>query len=268
MTGKVESLITSYLLMQDHPNNDLMLDRYLRDEMDEQERHLFEEQLATDEALTEQLDLQRDTIEGIRLDGSHALKQRLQAVETELASPVPVVVDEKKTHRRFLMTWVAIAASLFTVVLLGYLFIPTASSTEELYVAYYQPFPNLINPAQRSVEVEESSVPEQAMRAYDQQQYAEAVALFEQGGALSDPGYTFYYGASYLGLEQPERAILLLEQVVQEKTGLFYEPGLWYLALAHLKTNDPEAARPYLQTLAEQEGDYTEEAQELLEEMS
>ena len=253
--------------MQDHPNNDLMLDRYLRDEMNEQERRLFEEQLATDEALSEELDLQRDTIEGIGIDGSHALKKRLQALEAELTNPAPVVGDEKKTNRRFLMTWVAVAASLLTVVLLGYLFVPSASSPQELYAAHYQPFPNLINPTQRSTEVEEETGLGRAVRAYDEQQYAEALTLFEEGNALSDPSYTFYYAASYLALDQPVQAIPLLERVVQEKTGLFYEPSLWYLALAHLKANDPAVARPYLQTLAEQEGDYAREARELLEEI-
>ena len=253
--------------MQDHPDNDHTLDRYLRDEMSEQERKTFEEQLSTDDTLTEELDLQRDTIEGIRLDGSQALKKRLQAVEAELATPAPAAVDDEKTNRRFLMTWVAIAASLLTVLLLGYLFVPSASSHQELYAAHYQPFPNLINPAQRSLEANEETVLGRAVRAYDEQQYAEALTLFEEGNALSEPSYTFYYGASYLALDQPVQAIPLLERVVQQKTGLFYEPGLWYLALAHLKANDPEAARPYLQTMAEQEGDYAREARELLEEI-
>ncbi len=252
--------------MQDH-NNDHTLDRYLRDEMDDQERKTFEEQFSTDDALTEELALHRDAMEGICLDGSQELKKRLQAVEAELANPAPAVADTKETNQRFLITWVAIAASLLTVLLLGYLFVPSSSSPGELYVAYYQPFPNLINPAQRSTEVKEETFLEQAVRAYDAQQYDQAIALFEQGDALSAPGYNFYYAASYLGMDQPERAISLLERVVQEKTDLFYEPGVWYLALAHLQANNPEAARPYLQTLAEREGDYTEEARELLEEI-
>lgn len=252
--------------MQDY-NDDLKLDRYLRDEMNEQERRTFEEQLSTDNTMTDELELHRDAIEGIWLDGSHALKKRLQAVEAELAKPAPSAGSEKKSNQRFLITWVAIAASLLTVLLLGYLFVPSSSSPEELYVAYYQPFPNLINPAQRSTEVEEATVLEQAVRAYDAQQYDQALALFEQGDALSDPGYTFYYAASFLGRGQPERAIPLLEQVVQEKTGLFYEPGVWYLALAHLKADHPAAARPYLQTLTKQPGDYTAEARELLEKL-
>lgn len=250
--------------MQDH-NNDFRLDRYLRDEMRDQERRTFEEQLSADDALTDELELHRDAMEGIRLDGSQELKKRLQAVEAELAKPAPA--NTKKTNRRFLTTWVAIAASLLAVLLLGYLFVPSVSSPEELYVAYYQPFPNLINPAQRSTKVKEETVLGQAVRAYDEQQYDQALTLFEQAGAQSAPGYTFYYAASYLGRGQPEPAIPLLERVVQGETGLFYEPGLWYLALAHLKTDDSAAARRYLQTLAEQPGDYSDEARVLLKEL-
>ncbi|MGB3851765.1 MAG: tetratricopeptide repeat protein [Tunicatimonas sp.] len=254
--------------MQDHPDNDATLDRYLHNEMDAQERKQFEEQLAADTTLTEDLELHRDTIAGIGLDGSQALKKRLQAVEAELASPAPAVVATKQTSRRFLTTWVAVAASLLTVLMLGYLFfIPPSASPQELYVAYHEPFPNLINPAQRSVEVVEETVLEQAVRAYDAQQYDQALALFAQSDALNTPGYTFYYAASYLESDQPERAIPLFERMIKEETSLFYEPSQWYLALAYLKVNQPEAARPYLQSLAEQEGDYTEKAASLLDEL-
>jgi tetratricopeptide (TPR) repeat protein len=253
--------------MQDHPNNDATLDRYLRDEMDAQERQQFEEQLAADTTLTEDLELQRDTVAGIGLDGSQALKKRLQAVEANLASPAPMAVSAKRPNRRFLTTWVAVAASLLTVVLLGYLFLIPPTSPEDLYVAYHKPFPNLINPAQRSVEVEEETLLEQAVRAYDAQRYDQALALFAQSNDSSTPGHTFYYAASYLESGQPERAIPLFERVVQDEAGLFYEPGQWYLALAYLRANRPEAALPHLQILAEQEGDYTEQAVSLLDEL-
>lgn len=252
--------------MQDHLHHDT-LDRYLRDQMDEQERRTFEQQLASDTKLAEELALHRDAVGGIGLDGSLALKKRLQAVEAELAGPAPAAVDMKQTNRRFLTTWIAVAASLLTVVLLGYLFLIPPTSPEDLYVAYHEPFPNLINPAQRSVEVTEETVLERAVRAYDAQQYEEALALFAQSDALSTPGYTFYYAASYLESGQPKRAIPLFERVVQNEAGLFNEPGQWYLALAYLKADTPEAARPYLQKLVEQKGDYTEKAASLLDEL-
>lgn len=247
--------------------NDDDLERYLLGTMDAPEKQAFEQQLATNTALSDALALHRDTIAGIQLDGSQALKKQLQQVEADLVGEGrPRAEERKKTSQRPLITWLALAASLLTVMLLGYLFLPNASP-EDTYLAYYQPYPNLINPAQRSADIREETVLERAMRAYDSQQYVQALALFEQGNAFSDPGYTFYYGASYLGVNQPEKAILLLEQVADQPESLFYTPALWYLALAHLKTDDTAAAVPYLEKLSTAEGDYVREARELLEEL-
>ena len=247
--------------------NDDDLERYLFGAMSEQEQAAFEQQLEADADLADELAVHRDAIEGIRLDGSQDLKERLQSVETDLLRSGEGRGTSKGTYRRPLMTWLAIAASLFVVILLGYLALP-GPSPEEVYVAYYQPYPNLINPAQRSVEISEETALERAMRAYDEQRYVQALALFEQGDISSEPGYTFYYAVSHLALNQPQRAIPLLEQVTQYQERLFYQPALWYLALAHLKMNDTAAALPYLEEVASRQGDYAREAQEVLEELS
>ena len=253
--------------MEQHIYNDDDLERYLLGEMDAPEKQAFEQQLATDATLDDALALHRDTIAGIQLDGSQALKKQLQDVEAGLVGEKRSrAMERKKTNQRPLITWLALAASLLTVMLLGYLFLPSASP-EDMYMAYYQPYPNLINPAQRSAEIREESVLERAMRAYDSQQYVQALALFEQGDPFSDPGYTFYYGASYLGVNQPKKAIPLLERVADQPESLFYTPALWYLALAHLKTDNTTAAIPYLKQVAAIEGDYAREAREVLEEL-
>ena len=248
-------------------HNDEDLDRYLLGEMDESEKRAFDDKLTTDTALADAVVLHQDTIAGIRLDSSLTLKKHLQEVEASLAGEASSpATEKKKSTQRPLVTWLALAASLLSVMLLGYLFLP-GTSPEDMYAAYYEPYPNLINPAQRSAEIREETVLEQAMRAYDSQQYMQALALFEQGDAVSNPGYTFYYGVSYLGGNQPERAIPLLERVADQPDSLFYHPAKWYLALAHLKTKNTTAALPYLKQLSAAEGDYVREAQELLEEL-
>ena len=249
--------------MEQHPYNDDELDRYLSDEMNAQEKQAFEQQLGSDTSLADDLALQRDTIAGIRLDGSQDLKKQLQAIEAGLKKTTAT----KEGGTRRLMSWIAIAASILAVVLVGYLFIPTATDPESLYVAYYQPYPNLINPAQRSVEVDEETVLEQAVRAYENQDYERALGLFEQGGGLSNAGFTFYYAASYLGIDKPQSAIPLFEQVIQDESNLFYGPSLWYSALAHLKMDNKKAAVPLLEKLATLDGDYSTEAQELLDDI-
>ena len=253
--------------MEKHLYDDDDLERYLLGTMDEPERLAFEKQLSANPALADALQVHQDTTEGIQLDGSQALKEHLREVESELAGTgISRNPSDARTLRRPLMTWLAVAASLLAVVLLGYLVLP-GPSPEKMYVAYYQPYPNLINPAQRSAEVKEETGLERAMRAYDGQQYVQALALFEQGDAFSNPGYTFYYAASYLGLNQPQKAIPLLERVAENQESLFYEPALWYLALAHLKMDDAAAAIPYLEKVATRDGDYAREAKEVLDEL-
>ena len=254
--------------MEKHSYNDDDIERYLFGAMDAQEKESFEKVLKEDDALAAELDLHQDTVEGIRLDGSQSLKAQLQAVEAGLATQrdTPPAAKERRLGRRPLMTWLAIAASLVLVILLGYLALP-GPGPEAIYLAYYQPYPNLINPAQRSTEIQEETVLDQALRAYDNQQYPQALALFERAGVPDDPGYTFYRGASYLGNGQPKQAIPLLEQVAQQPESLFYRPALWYSALAYLNVENSEAARPYLKQLAGAEGDYAREAREILDEL-
>ena len=247
--------------------NDDEIERYLFGIMDAQERRSFEERLREDEVLATELELHQDTVEGIRLDGSHSLKEQLQAVEAGLSGQdTPPPEHKKEAPQRRLIAWLAIAASLLMVLLLGYLVLP-GPSPKEMYVAYYQPYPNLINPSQRSAEVQEEGVLEQALRAYDDQQYDRALALFERGKAQSRIEYTFYHAASYLGAHQPSAAIPLLERVTEYPNNLFYRPALWYLALAHLDTDAASAAVPYLKELSTTEGDYTREAREMLDKL-
>ena len=247
--------------------NDDDLERYLLGRMSEQEKQAFEQQLSTDATLADELELYRDTVAGIRLEGSQALKERLREVEASLADQrVSRPSEDQEARRRPLMIWLAIAASLLAVILLGYLVLP-GTSPEDRYAVYYQPYPNLINPTPRSAEGVEETLLERAMRAYDNQQYVQALALFEQGNAFSNPGYTFYYAASYLGSNQPQKAIPLLERVARNQKSLFYAPALWYLALAHLKMNNPAEAIPYLEKVAARDGDYAREAGQLLREL-
>ena len=248
--------------MENHAYDSDDLDRYLRGEMAAEEKKGFEQQLDTDTGLAAELDFQRDTVAGINLDGSQSLKEQLQAVEAGLVSERTTAASKKAVHIK-LTTWMAIAASLLTVVLLGYLLLPGTPDTEAMFVAYYEPYPNIINPARRSGGGDTETILEQAVRSYEAEDYKQAVALFEQG---TDPsvGHTFYQAASYLGLGQSADAIPLLQQVAQEDQSVFYEAGLWYLALSHLKEGNTAEAKTHLTALTERGNDYATEAEEVL----
>ena len=270
--------------MEEHSYDNNTLERYLSSEMSTLEKQRFEEVLRQSPALQEELALQQDIIKGIQLQGSQGMKQALQAVEQEMhtssvvqeqppstlrSTEVPDPVPRRHASERPLLVWLAVAASVLSIVLLGYLLVRNGpADAQTLYAAYYEPYPNIINPAQRSGDATEPTAPEQAVRAYEAGQYQQAINLFDQSSvdASSDPGFVFYYALSYLGAEQPAPAILWLKQVAQQPAGsLFYEPARWYLALAYLDLDQPTKAEPYLTQLAASQGDYATEAQQLLE---
>ena len=272
--------------MEKHAYDSDTLERYLLGLMDVQEKQRFEKALHQNPALQEDLTLQQDIMQGIRLHGSQDMKHLLQGVEQEINSPPtpqarssppmtssmsakPDPGTRRKPSGRPLLMWLAVAASLLMVVLLGYLLVRNSpANPQTLYAAYYEPYPNIINPAQRSGDDAEATVPERAVRAYEAGQYAQAIELFGQTDAVSsNVGFAFYYALSYLGAEQPTAAIPLLEPLAQNERVLFYEPARWYLALAYLDTDQPDAAVPYLKQLASTNGDYAEEAQQLLQDL-
>lgn len=272
--------------MEKHVYDSDTLERYLLGLMDMPEKQRFEKALHQNPALQEDLDLQQDIMQGIRLHGSQDMKHILQGVEEEINSPPmpqtrpsPPMTSSKsakpdpgtrrKPSGRPLLMWLAVAASLLMVVLLGYLLVRNnPTDPQMLYAVYYEPYPNIINPAQRSGDEAEATVPERAVRAYEVGQYAQAIALFDQSDAVSsNAGFAFYYALSYLGAGQPAEAISLLEPLAQNERVLFYEPARWYLALAYLDADQPDAAVPYLKQLASTNGDYAQEAQQLLQEL-
>ena len=273
--------------MEEHAYDNDTLERYLLDRMDMPEKQRFEDALQQSRALREDLALQQDIMQGIQLHGSQDMKHILQGVEQEMnstpptpqarsspsrtsaQSPVSDLGTRRKPSGRPLLTWLAVAASVLMVVLLGYLLVRNGpADTQVLYAAYYEPYPNIINPAQRSGDDTKATVPERAVRAYEAGQYAEAIALFGQSDAVSsNAGFAFYHALSYLGAEQPTEAISLLKPLAQDERVLFYEPARWYLALAYLNTDQSDAAVPYLKQLASTNGDYAEEAQQLLQDL-
>ncbi|WKN44406.1 hypothetical protein [Tunicatimonas pelagia] len=249
--------------------NDDKFDRYLRDEMDTEERQAFEDLLNEDESLKAEVSLQQDITAGIDLFGSEALKKQLQQAEELASTPTPLTVPQKKSEKksntavRPLYFILATAAS-FALVLIAVWLLNPAASSQELYATYFEPYPNVVNPVERSGGVPTDAAG-QAMYYYEQGDYEQAIRLFAQ--APNEEAYQFYWGVSYLGAGQAWEAEIKLEPLLHNAQGLFYEPALWYTSLAQIQSEQLEAAVASLQQLVSMKGEYAVDAQALLEEL-
>ncbi|MEM9829464.1 MAG: tetratricopeptide repeat protein [Bacteroidota bacterium] len=254
--------------MNQEPQNDGKFDRYLREEMDAEERQAFENLLNEDESLQEEVKLQQDIVEGIGLFGSETLKRQLQQSEEPATVPLNVhrgnPSEKQKKEARPLYFALATAAS-FGLVLVAVWLLSPGGSSQQMYTAYYQPYPNVVNPLERSEGVPTDAAG-QAMYYYEQGNYEQAIALLTQEASV-DNAYQFYLGVSYLGIQRPTQAETTLQTLLSDSEGAFYEPALWYISLSRLARNQPDAAKATLQQVVDLQGEYAANAQGLLDEL-
>jgi tetratricopeptide (TPR) repeat protein len=239
--------------------NEDQIERYLSGEMSEKEEADFEKKLASDAPLREAVYLQRDLINGINFHFSSELKTRLNKASASEEPP-------KKSSGRWFYGVLGLAASFLLLVLIGYWYLSSHTSPSDLYAANYQPYPNIINPLERSGAMPEGNL-DRAMIAYEQGKYEEAISLFRQEEPL-ESNYQFYLALSLLEQQQAAEAIGLLDQVIDSNNEMLLLPAHWYQGLAYLKNQQPDEAESVFSKLhKEDSGTYGPRAKEILDQL-
>lgn len=109
-----------------------------------------------------------------------------------------------------------------------------------------------------------------AEEAYDLKQYGKAypgllAAVAENGDSLN----YLYAGVAALGSNQAEAARVIFETVLNKPNWALYQNEIrWYLALAYLEGKRIEEARPLLQVLYQEQGEYSQNAALILENLT
>lgn len=237
------------------------IEKYLSGQMMEDEKRAFEKEISVNPALQEELALHREVLAGMEMYFEDELKQKLIAVEKEIKD------DEQKSSSIRLSWVIGIAASLMLVALSFYFIINQAPSSEEIFISYYEPYPNIISPAERSGEAPATTVT--ALDYYEQENYLAAIEAFEAQleETLSQPSFRFYYALSYLSLDKAASAIPHLQELASAGGHNFVHQAQWYLGLAYLKTNQEEKASQIFHQLKNSETPYSNKAEIILEEL-
>lgn len=220
------------------------LEAYTENQLSTPERLAFETQLAQEPTLRAQLtDYQqlRHTFDSVGLANKLAqIGDELEA-DGEIIYQFPAAEPVRSVHWR----WVSAASVVFLLGLSWFLW-QRPTPAEQTFEAFYRPEMALkgadeCSPALRT-----------AIQAYRNGQYAEALRQLQTQPA-SDACTPYYRGLAQLGLSESEEAIRSLEKARKMATS----PSLqhradWYLALAFLRANQPDAARQRLQLIRQQ----------------
>jgi hypothetical protein len=226
----------------------------------------------------EQLTDTQLAIDAIEVAEDERLKERLQKLESHLASQprsqLKVVRDNEIEVGRPAAAfdrrkWLSLAASLLFVLALGYYFLlggGAATDPGALYAANFEPYRNIAVDLTRSDDL--PTLEQAAFTAYEQADYEEANRLLLQS---SLPGQVkdFYLAQSQLALGNYAAAISYLEPLTNTQSDFaLREQSTWYLALAQVADGQIELGKPLLKRISVREDHpYQAQAKELLKDL-
>lgn len=226
-----------------------LIDHYLAGALKGEELAAFEQQLTTDKSLRLEVELHRQAMDTLKGEKVHQLRAVLKTVDQDWQDS-----DSKQTKGLKVLTLrhlAAIAASILLLFICYQLITLQSTSIDTLFADNYQPYPMVLN--QRSSAVDSIIGPplDQAIRAYQGQNFAEAAAAFKtlEEQQPENIAFRFYQALSELSSNNPDQAITILSELLESPDHLFAEQSRWYLALAYLQKGDREAATAQLQAI-------------------
>ncbi len=236
----------------------ISIDRYLANEMEEEERVAFEERLKRDRNLSEKLTIYQSA--------AAALKAKFQREEREamfkhniakIAAELPVAKEGKVVK----LNWYAWAAAASVALLCLIIFYTTSSKPEYSKFAHYEPIALM----ERGQEDDGSKV--QAQRAFNSREYKFAVVLFDKllEHDTANAEIKLYKGIALLESNKISEANEMFIKV-RESNSIFKDKATWMLALSALKQEDYKTCEAYLKKIPEGSAEY-DDAQRLLDEL-
>tara|TARA_R100000935_G_scaffold26814_1_gene46888 strand:- start:84710 stop:85444 length:735 start_codon:yes stop_codon:yes gene_type:complete len=210
-------------------------ERYLNGAMTLPEKTAYDEKLNTDPAFRSQFEKTKALILGIE---SAVLKEQLDAFHNTMESETPVRALRQTNKSTYI--WLGIAASIIAV--LGiFLFFNKSTSTDQLFAAHFVPDPGL--PTTMSTSGNYTFY--DGMVNYKREEYTVAITKWKSLYTKKSDNDTLNYflGMAQLANNNPEEAIVYLQEVLPQKESMFYNDVHYYLGLAYLKAGAVEKAK-------------------------
>ena len=234
--------------------NENQIERYLGQDMSEDERLAFEQELAQDASLRKRLLLEKDLQAGIAQLGHAALRDRLRRIhEEEIGTEGEGATVVPLHSRAMLRRWAAVA--LMLIVALGLLYWSVnsgASDPAALYASNYEPYQ--LELTQRGGG--EQSRMQAAEDAYRSGDFAAALPLLEELQAADPQDAQLGLALAITHWERGEEDVAL--RMLSELSGhpLLSDQANWYRGLILLKEGQSEAAKAALEEVAKEEGSH------------
>ena len=247
-----------------HSEADIALvEKYFDAELDDAELKTFITRLESDENFKLLVDQEKALIAAVRYEGAAANLQYLEDLESKLQKETPIRLSSGAPKWYYYAAAAVIGIAVVAAVFMN----SFKENPDQLFQAYFAPYPNMFEPALRSNESIDSKRAE-AFQAYEQRNYQKAATLFtDLLKDNKDAGMLLLLGNSNLILGNLEEAKANFITLNQDFEDLDMQ-AKWYLSLCYLKSGETEKAQAILKELSATEISYATKARELLEKVN
>lgn len=217
-------------------------------------------------------DFSRRAMKGLKYhDSAEALPDTFRRLEQKMG----LVASRPSTRTLYLKPALAVAASVALLVMAGLFLWQPKDANERLFSAHFDYLPSAIRGEVGDTDVRntptsgssDKTLKEQALAAYGNKQYAEALVLMERyhSSYPEDTEMAFYQAILYLGQGQERQALTMLEGMADQLPRQEYQRAFdHYLALAYLKTGHMENAKALFRQLSAGKDRYARKAADIL----
>lgn len=254
------------------------IESYLGNSMDAMEIVAFEKELSKNELLKNELEL-FNTINhylGDKVLPTNTIESKLNHrlysfLDSEEAKQIrdKIRIAAKYPNKKTYSKIYRIAAILLLGLTIGSLFIWNFNSTynnQDIFLEYYRldDIPSFVSRSNKNF------YPQKISALFKQQKYKEAISLFEtykNGETEVDTSLYLVKGAAHLAIRQNEDAVESFK-IVSDSQLLNSEKGLWFYAIALLKSNETEKCVEVLHKIASDQSHFKQkEAKEILKKL-
>lgn len=220
--------------------NETLIEKYFSKRLTTDESLEFQKLYDTNPDFKQEVDFLKGIKSVSEAEDDAQFKKQLESYESEY------IEKEKSTTITWIKPLIAIAAVFVILISINFMLNSSINETK-LFATYFEPAKNVSAPIVRSTDHE--TILNNAFIAYDEQNYKQAIALFESSYQTSKQSeLLFYEGNSLLALGNTNKAIDKFKEHLKY-SDVLTNRSHWYLALAYLKTKQTDKAKHELNAL-------------------
>lgn len=255
--------------MKDYNYSESDIQKYILNQLKEEEVVKFEKAMKENPEFALEVDTHMKIAKGIEFHGAKEFKSRIKDLYSEVRPEIMAKSGPQKSDSfgiKILLVVILLLLSAFFL----YQFLSTPEeplSPKTIYASHYQTYdwnPNVRSEESTSLDLDK------ALQLYDSNSFKDAGDLL-QLNLNENPNNIparLALANCHLQNDQPEKAILQLEDILGRDDLLYQEQANWYLGLAYLKMGQVKEAKEIFERMASStNSDFYSEAKTVLQEM-